>query len=185
MHHLDLPDGRRLLIRRATPDDAASVLRYLAQVGGESDNLTFGPEGPGLSEADERAFLARASTEPNALALLALHEGVIVGALTFLGGSRPRTRHAGELGISVAQAFTGQGIGRALLGWLIAWAEQGGVVRKLDLRVRVENLDAIRLYQRLGWMVEGCIRRGQGIGEDFSDTLFMGRLVDPPSGPRG
>jgi len=89
-----------------------------------------------------------------------------------------RTRHTGELGISVARAFTGSGIGRALLEAVIEWAEESGVIRKLNLRTRVDNAGAIRLYERLGWVAEGRITRDQGIGEVFTDTIFMGRPVD-------
>ena len=171
-------NGNHIEIRRAAPDDAGAILAYLQTVGGESDNLTFGPEGPGLTEAEERDYLARAAASDNALVLLALHQGTIVGSLSFEGGHRMRTRHTGELGISVARAFTGSGIGRALLEAVIEWAEESGVIRKLNLRTRVDNAGAIRLYERLGWVAEGRITRDQGIGEVFTDTIFMGRPVD-------
>ncbi|MGH7498263.1 MAG: GNAT family N-acetyltransferase [Gemmatimonadales bacterium] len=174
----ELPDGRRVHIRPAVPEDAEEVLAYLRRVGGESNNLTFGPEGPGLAVAEEREFLARCAASDNAVVLVALCDGAIVGSLSFEGGRRARVRHTGELGISVARALTGQGIGGALLRELIAWAERGGVVRKLNLRTRVDNLGAIRLYERLGWVAEGIVTRDQSIGGVFTDTLFMGRPVD-------
>ena len=34
-----------IIIEKATPSDAAMLLEYLKKVGGETDNLTFGPEG--------------------------------------------------------------------------------------------------------------------------------------------
>ena len=112
---LQLADGRRIHIRPAVPDDAGAVLGYLKKVGGESNNLTFGSEGLGLSEAEEREYLGGVAASDNALVLLALHEDAIVGALSFEGGPRPRIRHTGELGISVTESFTGSGIGRVLL----------------------------------------------------------------------
>jgi RimJ/RimL family protein N-acetyltransferase len=175
---LQLADGRRIDIRPAVPDEAAAVLAYLRKVGGETDNLTFGPEGPGLSEDEEHEYIKRVAASDNALVILARHEGSIVGALSFEGGRRPRIRHTGELGISVTESFTGCGIGRALLETLIEWAERGGVIRKLNLRTRVDNVGAIRLYQRLGWVVEGRVTRDQGIDGVYTDTLLMGRPVD-------
>lgn len=173
-----LADGRRIHIRPAVREDAGAVLDYLKKVGGESNNLTFGSEGLGLSEAEESEYLGGVAASDNALVLLALHEEVIVGALSFEGGHRPRIRHTGELGISVTESFTGCGIGRVLLEMLIEWAEQSRVIRKLNLRVRVDNLGAIRLYERLGWVVEGRVTRDQGIDGVYTDTLFMGRPVD-------
>ena len=176
---LGLPDGRSVRIRRAVPDDAGPVLEYLRHVGGETPNLTFGAEGPGLTEEEEREHLVRAGEANNSLAILALVEGTIVGSLTFDGGRRPRLRHVGEFGISVAQEYAGLGIGRAMIEYMIAWAERSGVVRKINLKVRVDNAGAIRLYERLGWVHEGRSTRDTLIDGQFNDCLMMGRAVDP------
>lgn len=176
---LVLRDGRRVRIRRAQPDDAAAVLAYLHKVGGETVNLTFGPEGPGISLEEEREYLTRVAASDNSLAILAVVGDEIVGGLTFDGGRRPRLRHAGEFGISILQAYAGQGLGKALLEYMISWAEQGGVVRKINLKVRVDNLAAIRLYERLGWAREGLTTRDTLIDGEFNDCLLMGREVDP------
>lgn len=174
-----LRDGRRVRIRRAEPDDAAAVLAYLCRVGAESVNLTFGAEGPGISEEEEREYLARVAASDNSLAILALDGDRIVGGLTFDGGRRERLRHQGEFGISLLQAYTGQGLGKALLEYLISWAERGGVVRKINLKVRSDNVAAIRLYERMGWVLEGRTTRDTLIDGQFSDCLLMGREVDP------
>jgi RimJ/RimL family protein N-acetyltransferase len=174
-----LRDGRRVLIRRAEPDDAAALLAYLHRVGGETINLTFGAEGPGISEAEEREYLTQVAASDNSLAILALAGDEIVGALTFDGGRRARLRHAGEFGISLLQAYAGQGLGRVLIEYMIAWAERSGVVRKINLKVRVDNIPAIRLYERLGWVHEGRTTRDTLIDGKFNDCLLMGREVDP------
>lgn len=174
-----LRDGRTVRIRRAGPEDAAAVLAYLGRVGGETLNLTFGAEGPGISEGEEREYLTRVAASDNSLAILALAGGEIVGSLTFDGGRRPRLRHAGEFGISVLQAWAGLGLGRALLEYLIAWAGRSGVVRKINLKVRVDNVAAIRLYERMGWVHEGRTTRDTLIEGQFNDCLLMGRDVDP------
>jgi RimJ/RimL family protein N-acetyltransferase len=175
---LVLRDGRRVRIRRAEPDDAAAILDYLRRVGGETINLTFGAEGPGISEEEEREYLTRVGASDNSLAVVAVAGDEIVAALTFDGGRRPRLRHAGEFGISVLQAYAGQGVGKALLEYLIAWAERSGVVRKINLKVRVDNAPAIRLYERMGWVREGLTTRDTLIDGEFNDCLLMGREVD-------
>jgi RimJ/RimL family protein N-acetyltransferase len=178
---LALPDGRLVTIRCAVPDDAPALIECLQRAGGESTYLTFGPEGRGLDEVEQRAVLAGAHAKDNALALVTVEGDRIIGNLFFEGGNRSRIRHGGEFGISVLQEFAGKGVGRAMLEMLIAWAEQSGVIRKLDLRVRSDNLGAIRLYERLGWKIEGLITRDLCIDGVFHDALYMGRHVDPPS----
>ena len=176
---ITLRDGRAVRIRRARPEDAGAVLDYLRRVGGETLNLTFGAEGPGLTEAEEQEYLARVAASDNSLAIVAVVGDEIVGSLTLDGGRRARLRHAGEFGISVAQAYAGQGIGKALIAYMLAWAERGGVVRKINLKVRADNEPAIRLYERMGFVLEGRTTRDTLIDGKFSDCLLMGRDVDP------
>jgi RimJ/RimL family protein N-acetyltransferase len=176
---LVLSDGRRVRIRPAEADDAPAILAYLGSVGGETINLTFCAEGPGLSVPEEREYLARVSASDNSLAIVALADETIVGSLTFDGGRRQRLRHQGEFGISVLQAYAGQGLGRAMVEYMLEWAERGGVVRKINLKVRVDNGPAIRLYERMGWVREGRTTRDTLIDGTFSDCLLMGREVDP------
>ena len=42
-------------IERARPEDAAALLDYLKIIGGETDNLSFGPEGVPLSVSGNNA----------------------------------------------------------------------------------------------------------------------------------
>jgi len=44
-------------IEKAAPCDAALILEYLKQVGGETDNLTFGSEGLPFSVESEMEFI--------------------------------------------------------------------------------------------------------------------------------
>lgn len=45
-------------IQRAIAADAPALLQYLKIVGGETDNLSFGPEGVPLSPEEEANYLA-------------------------------------------------------------------------------------------------------------------------------
>lgn len=47
----------RLIVRPATPDDAEMTLAYLAQIAGESDNLSFGAEGLDMNVEQERGYI--------------------------------------------------------------------------------------------------------------------------------
>jgi RimJ/RimL family protein N-acetyltransferase len=167
-------------IRRAEPGDAAAFLAYLRKMGGESQFVTFGPEGIALSEEEEAAYIATTNALDNAIFLLAVADGEIVGGLTFSCGERPRLRHVGEFGVSVLRAWWGRGVARALLDEMLAWARRSGVVRKINLRVRTDNERAIRLYERLGFVHEGLATRDMLIDGRFHDSLLMGLAIDPP-----
>jgi RimJ/RimL family protein N-acetyltransferase len=79
----------------------------------------------------------------------------------------------------VLKDYWGLSIGKHLLRYLIDWAKKTGKVRKINLRVRVDNERAIRLYQRLGFVIEGTLKREFYVGGRFIDSYLMGLCVDP------
>jgi RimJ/RimL family protein N-acetyltransferase len=174
---LILRSGTRLTLREARRSDAAALLEYLEAVSAETDYLTFGPGEFNLSVEEEETYLEKCQKANNSLYLLAEVEGRLVGALSFEGGSRVRTRHTGEFGISVRKEYWGQGVASALLDVLTEWAVERKIIRKLNLRVRTDNRRAIRLYERKGYVTEGTIRKELCVNGECYDLLWMGMLV--------
>jgi RimJ/RimL family protein N-acetyltransferase len=177
--HVMLTNRLLLTLRPASPKDAEQLLAYLEQVAGESENLTFGPGEFGISLEQERVVLQRALDTPTRLYLLAEIEGEIVGILTFSADKRPRIHHSGEFGMSVLRKYWNLGIGGRMLAYLIEWARQTHVIRKINLRVRVDNLSAIHLYEKYGFVREGRLTREFYLHGQFVDVFLMGLQLDP------
>lgn len=97
----------------------------------------------------------------------------IDGAVVALGGlhvsHRPRQRHVAELGMMVAEAWQGRGVGRAVLDALLDLGERWLGILRFDLEVFVDNEPARRLYQSRGFEIEGVAR---------AFALRDGKLVD-------
>ena len=176
--HVLLKNNFTLTLRHAEPDDAAQLINYLNQVSGESENITFGPGEFGMSAEEERSFLQQNAQQPTSLYLIAEIEGEIVGTLTFSTGKRLRVRHVGEFGTTVLRKYWNNGIGGHMLAYLIEWAKQTDIVRKINLRVRVDNLPAIHLYEKYGFIHEGCITREFYLHGQFVDAYIMGLQID-------
>ena len=137
------------IIDRVKPTDATELLKYLKQVGGETDNLTFGAEGLPFTEADEAAFLAQQQNSGDSLMLLAWADGVLVGNASLSRMPR-RMCHRGNFAVSVLRDYWQQGIGSRLLQAVIDFARENGF-GILDLEVRCDNQAAIRLYEKFGF----------------------------------
>ncbi len=178
--HFRLKDNNLLILRRAEPGDAEKLLAFVEQVAGESENLTFGSGEFEVSVEQEREFLKQVVGSPTSLYLIAEVGGEIVGTLTFNAGKRPRLRHAGEFGISILRKYWNLGIGSHMLAYLIDWARKTGTIRKINLRVRVDNLPAIHLYEKHGFELEGRITREFFLHGQFVDAYVMGLRLDPP-----
>lgn len=109
-------------IREATPKDAEKIITYLAQVGGETDYLSFGKEGLPISTAEEEKFIQNMKEEEHSVLYVVWKNGEIVGDASLNGFSR-RMSHRAEFGISVVKSEWGQGIGSALLQKCIMYAK--------------------------------------------------------------
>lgn len=155
----------RLTVRRARPEDAEALLAIdratwstlsspaaEPSIGPFFDNRTF-PENVVVAEVDRRPVGWGKIEHPTSL---------------------PSSGHVWHVtGLAVDPEFEGRGAGRALMEALIELArERGG--RRITLRVFAPNERARRLYERLGFEVEGVLRGEFMIGKgEYVDDVFM------------
>lgn len=113
---------------------------------------------------------------PNDHMFVAVADGQVAGFAS-LHVAAGRRRHAGSVGISIHRDYQGQGIGRAMMRTLLDLADGYLGLLRVELEVFADNTRAIKLYESLGFVVEGrkqmdSIRRGE-----YVDALVMGRLA--------
>src|SRR5713101_6419126 len=163
-----LKDGTTITIRTARPEDARHILDHARAVFAEGEFLLSTLDDFRMTEEQEMAWLQANRNDPGNLVIVAEYEGRIIGMLDF---------HS-ELGMSVNRAWRGQGVGRALLCTLIAWAEQHPVLEKLCLQVFATNTRAITLYRSLGFKEEGRqVRDIKMESGEYVDVLMMALFV--------
>lgn len=138
-----------IIINRAVPEDAGEILSFLKQIGGESDNLSFGGEGLGFSMKDEESYLFKIQSSQDDIMLVARCDGKIVGSAS-LNRLPRRMNHRGDFSVSVLKNYWNMGIGTKLLCAIIDYAKNCGF-EMIDLQVRSDNLSAIHLYEKCGF----------------------------------
>jgi putative acetyltransferase len=109
--------------------------------------------------------------------LVACLEAALVGQLdihTF--PNRPRRRHVGEIGMAVRDDFQGQGVGTALMAAAIDLADNWLNLLRLELGVYTDNEPAIRLYKKVGFVVEGTLLKYAYRAGQYVDVVTMARL---------
>ncbi len=99
----------------------------------------------------------------------------VVGMIGMNVNRNPRLRHSAGIGIMVHTDYQGRGIGTALFKKAIDIADNWLMLVRLELGVFVENERAVKLYQALGFQIEGtkkyaAIRNGQ-----YADEYIMAR----------
>ncbi len=160
-----------IVIEKASPADANALLEYLKQLGGETDNLTFGEEGLPLTVEEEEAYIIQSNNSPNELMLLAKDNGKIIGDAGLSRLPR-RLGHRGDLGIGVLKEYWNKGVGTLLLNEVINYAKNNSF-EFIDLQVRSDNLAAIHLYEKFGFQKFGEHPAFFKIGRDYIPFDYM------------
>lgn len=142
-----------IVIEKASPMDAEAMLEYLKQIGGETDNLTFGAEGLPFTIEEEAEHIKQAEDSCDEVMLVAKADGRIVGDASLIRLPR-RMQHRGDLGIAVLRAYWNKGIGSLLLDAVVRFA-RGNAFDGIDLQVRSDNTAAIHLYEKFGFQKFG------------------------------
>lgn len=162
-----------ILITRALPDDAEEIINLLKTLGGETDNLTFGSEGLPISVEDEKNYLEVLKDSATSAMFVAKKDGKIVGTSSFSGLTRDRMKHRGEFAVSVLKSEWGQGIGSMLLEAVIDFAKNTVHAEIISLEVRSDNIRAIELYKRYGFVKIGYFKGFFKINGEYVDCDLM------------
>jgi len=167
-----MPD---ILIRRATADDAAALVRLFSAPRAMWGTLQV----PYTSEEARRRRLV--DPPEGTYPLVAEVDGEVVGQLTLHSNpTRPRRAHAGALGMAVRDDWHGRGVGTALMAACLDLADNWLNLTRVELEVYTDNEPALRLYKKFGFEIEGTLRRYAYRDGKWVDAYFMARLRDAP-----
>ncbi|MCS5421452.1 MULTISPECIES: GNAT family N-acetyltransferase [Psychrilyobacter] len=173
-----LKDKREYLIREMDPADAKNFINYRNTLADESTYLRASKSELDLNLEDQTKSIRNFMDSDNQYSIIAELDGILIGNLQFRGGNHQRTRHAGEFGISVLKDYWGNGIGYNLLSHLIEWARDNNIIKKINLEVREDNRSAIDLYKKLGFELEGTIRKNFFADGKYYDSYIMGMTFE-------
>jgi ribosomal protein S18 acetylase RimI-like enzyme len=140
-----------MLVRRATPEDAAALWQAEVETARTPGKLVSRPD-----ELVLQAFVTKlGKLSPAGSYVVAEDRGAIVGHAMVDRMPLAALRHVTRLTVVVHPGHTGRGFGTALVQYLQRWAAAEPDVEKIELLVRSTNIDAVRLYRRLGFVEEG------------------------------
>ena len=167
-------------IRTARPYDAAALLDLKRQLDEETSFMMYEPGERESSVQDLARELAGIARTPNSVVLLAEIDDQLAGYVELTGGSFRRSRATAYVVIGVRAHAAGRGIGTGLLRHAKDWAAAHGLHR-LELTVMARNTRAIRLYERMGFAVEGRRCECLLVDGQFVDELTMAAILPAPS----
>jgi RimJ/RimL family protein N-acetyltransferase len=100
-----------------------------------------------------------------------------IGALTLNTGQQLETHNrAAKMGIMIKPEFQGHGYGSEAIKWALEWAFVHAGLHRVALNVVEWNERAIKVYEKLGFVLEGRRREALWKEGKWWDSLDMGIL---------
>lgn len=168
-----LKDGRSVTCRYIEEKDAQDVLNYFNQIGKESNFLSFGSEGPGLTVEMQMEDIKKIKNKKSFYLIFEV-EKEIAGIVSIrVREDRKWLMHCGNLGISCLKKYWGLGLGNIMMETTIEESKVRGL-KKINLETREDNDIAISLYKKFGFKGEGLVTKNLLIDGVFYNTYLMG-----------
>lgn len=167
--------GIRYVIRSAIHEDANELSELRLRIDGETENLDRERGEAFIDGLGFERIIKTDTEQARNLFLVAVVRDRIVGFSRCEGSPLKRFSHKVEFGVCVLQDFWGYGIGTNILKESISWADSNGI-KKMTLNVLETNDKAVRLYQKLGFEIEGVLKKDKILSDGkYYNTLVMGR----------
>lgn len=141
-----LRDGGTVRIRPARTTDRAKVEDYLIGLSPEARRLRFLSDSIDVTEVAATAINVEPGAHVTLLALTGGDDGTVIGGAQYFRTTGGRA----EVGVSVADAFQGRGLGSILIGRLAQAAHLSGI-ETLVAEVLPENHRMIDVFRQSGF----------------------------------
>lgn len=161
------------IIRPVMVEDAEAI-NEIRRMDGVRENI-LGIVSERAAKSEE--FIKGLSVNDHVLVAEVEENGIkkVVGMIGMNVSRNPRLRHSASIGIMVHAGYQGQGIGTALLEKVIDIADNWLMLVRLELGVFVENERAVKLYQSLGFQIEGIRKYAAIRNGEYADEYMMAR----------
>ncbi len=159
-----------ITMRKAEPTDAEAIWKCYTAPQVVRNTLQL----PYRSLESVRELLTKSGEGDHFL--VAVVDGEVVGTIGLHTSSRPRIRHAGEIGMMVRDDWQSQGVGTAMMQAVVDLADKWLNLTRIELTVYTDNEPAIALYRKFGFEIEGTLRKYAFRDGEFVDAYAMARV---------
>jgi len=171
-----LKNGTLVDIREALVSDASAILKFFNVVNLETKNLMRESHEFVMTLEDEIKFLESNIASKDNFMCVAFVDDTCISTAGFHGSSLVRVNHRVSMGISVLKDYNNLGLGSYMMEYILEQAKKYGK-QKVELEVRIDNVNAIHLYQKYGFKQEGLISKGFFVDNSYVDLITMGKFL--------
>lgn len=160
-------------MRELNIDDASSYLKMLNQLDSETKMMMY--------EAGERSQeiekIVHRLKDTNIWTYGIVENDTIIGFISMSRAIPKRVRHCGYIVIGILKCAQNKGYGQALFKQAIDYAKENHILR-LELTVMKTNENAIHLYKKVGFQIEGERKKSLYVDGAYVDEWLMSYLME-------
>jgi len=162
-------------IREIEKLDSRKYLNMLLQLDNESDKMMFEPGERHTSIEEQEGYIDFIKSS-NSLIFIVEDGDSIVGYISIERGWANQIKHTGFLIVGLLEKYRGQGFGTKLFEQAINWCKDNDIHR-IELCVRSDNNNAISLYKKMGFVIEGTKVHQLKVKNCYFDELIMAKIL--------
>ena len=172
-----LRDDIHVALRSAESKDAEAFIKFLKNLSADTHFFELQPDEVNVDTKEMSNIITKYEQNPNALLMLIIHDGEIVGFSSIEPVSNAaKLKHRGMIKGGLLLHFLGYGIGRLSLNTTLKLAEKMEF-EQYESELFSDNRRLIDMYSNMGFEEWGRVRRAYKIGGDYVDKLIMGKII--------
>lgn len=166
---------KSMLVRKAHENDASQIIAVMKDAE-QSGLMLYAPDERNIDTASLSKLINMINNMATSGFFIAQDQDEILGYLLLKGETLSRTSHRALIAVGVHSNSRGKGVGTYLFEYMIEWAKQANIHR-LELTVIEHNEQAINLYKKMGFEIEGEKRDSLLIDGQYVNELYMSKLL--------
>ncbi|MCB9034425.1 MAG: GNAT family N-acetyltransferase [Chitinophagales bacterium] len=161
-------------IKQLNKDDAEVFLQLLLALDDETTFMLY-EQGERNTTVEEMSNRMEAINKTGSIFAFEV-DNILVGFILIQRSMLNKINHCASIAIGVLQKFSSKGIATQLMQKAEQWCIVNNISR-LELTVMKHNTRAIKLYQRIGFEIEGTRKRAILMNDIFYDEYYMGKIL--------
>ena len=163
-------------IRNFTETDSQKFINMLMQLDNETRYMMYEPGERKITTSQLNSKFMQPSNKLLTLLIDDLDNSCIGGFLSAERGGHRKIQHSAYVVIGMLKQYRHKGFGTKMFKMLDEWALSNEITR-LELTVAAENINAVNLYTKMGFIKEGIKKNSLIIDGKYMDEFYMSKIL--------
>jgi ribosomal protein S18 acetylase RimI-like enzyme len=162
-------------IRKLTTNDLEDFFTLVNILDNETNNRAYEP---GERDSDKEKFKREIikKIEYGNIIIVAKDNNELIGYIEGERGSFRRNYHVIHFNIAIKLNYTGKGIGKKLIEEFEKECRKSKIER-IELTVFCDNKNAVKLYKKMGYMIEGTKVNSFKVERMIKNEFLMSKIL--------